>query len=49
MLCVGAAAGAATVEDRNRLNKLIRKAGFIIGSCPSSVEEILEMRKMRSV
>ena len=44
--------GSLTVEDRNRLNKLIRKAGSIIGSCQSSVEEILEkrvMRKMRSV
>ena len=41
-----------TVEDRNRFNKMIRKAGSIIGSCPNSVEEILEkrvMRKMRSV
>ena len=33
--------GSLTVEDRNRLNKLISKAGSIIGSCPSSVEETL--------
>ena len=40
-----------TVEDRSRLDKLIRKVGSIIGSCPNSVA-ILEkrvMRKMRSV
>ncbi|KAK0147910.1 hypothetical protein N1851_012371 [Merluccius polli] len=44
--------GSITVEDRNRFNKMIRKAGSIIGSCPNSVEEILDkrvMRKMRSV
>ena len=46
VMCSG---GSLTVKDRNRLNKLIRKAGFIIGSCPSSVEEILEKKAMRKM
>ena len=44
--------GSITFEDRNRLNKMLRKAGSIIGSCPNSVEEILDkrvMKKMRGV
>lgn len=41
--------GNMTLEDRNKLNKLIKKAGSITGICLSTVEQILEERVMRKV
>ena len=37
------------VEDRNRLNKLIRKAGSVIGLSQSALEDVIEQRTMRKI
>ena len=39
-------------EDKNKINKLIRKAGSIIGAMPDPLEKILDMRmgkKLRGI
>ena len=41
--------GSLTVEDRNRVNKLIKKAGSIIGMSPDSLEVITEQRTRRKL
>lgn len=47
--CVVCWGGNMALEDRNKLNKLIKKAGSITGMCLSTVEHILEERIMRKV
>lgn len=44
VLCWG---GSLSVDDKNRINKLIKRAGSVIGLIPDSLEVIVEKR-MRS-
>ncbi len=41
--------GSLTWEDRNRINKLIKKAGSVIGMSPASLEVITEQRTRRKL
>lgn len=40
----GAAGGSISAEDKNRINKMIKKAGSVIGLIPATLEATVEMR-----